>query len=109
MKLKKKKKTPLKSGVDMSKMTLSQKKNFVSSLKEWTPIMTGWNDCFSRTGWRDKKDVPDVAMHVVSIGFYLNNDNEFLYTCHGRFAYTDSVEDINGIPWGMITSIKLLG
>jgi hypothetical protein len=47
-------------------------------------------------------------MHVVSIGFYLNQDKDFLYTCHGRFNDSDTVEDINGVPWGMITSIKLL-
>ena len=81
----------------------------MNSLKEWTPIEVNWNDSFSRTGWREKKEVPDYAMHVKSIGYFLSMDEEFLYNCHGRFADTDTVEDINGIPWGMITSIKLLG
>jgi hypothetical protein len=104
-----KNKNGARSAVDMSKMTLNQKKNFASSLKIFTPVMINWNDCFARIGWRELKDLADQALHVVSIGFFIGMDKEFFYSCHGRFSTTDTVEDIHGIPWGMITSIKLLG
>ena len=88
--MKKKKKTPLRSGVDMSKMTLNQKRSCVNSLKEWTPIEVNWNDCFSRVGWREKREVPDYAMHVKSIGYFLSMDEEFLYNCHDIYYSVSS-------------------
>lgn len=70
--------------------------------------MMYWNDAYSRTGWRDSKEAVSEPLHVTSIGIFLNSDKEFLYTTHGRFEGTDTIADIAGVPWGMITKVEKL-
>ena len=106
--MKKKKKTPLRSGVDMSKMTLNQKRSCVNSLKEWTPIEVNWNDAFSKRGWLEIEDLEKKSFEVHNIGLYLKSDNRYLYLANGCTSDRASITDLWGIPLGMITSIKLL-
>jgi hypothetical protein len=91
----------------MSKMTLNQKRNFVNSLGRWTPIKVVWNDAFSKRGWFEIKELPRLALQVINVGLYVSSCSTYLYIANGHHN-EEEVTDLWGVPFGMITSIKVI-
>jgi hypothetical protein len=68
-----------------------------------------WNDAFSKRGWFDIKELPRQALIVTNVGLYTSSCPVYLYLANGYSGKEGTdVTDLWGIPWGMISSIKLL-
>lgn len=73
---------------------------------KYDPVMVFWRDACFEEGWLDPEDIDyevDTYQHVLSIGFFLREDDVNIHLCMSKTA-DGIISDLLTIPKEMVIS-----